>query len=550
MNWQPELDELARRERLAAQLGGEERVARQHASGRLTVRERIERLFDGGSFHETGAIAGSARYAPDGELEEFTPANMVIGQGRIDGRRAIVQGDDFTVRGGAADAAIFRKAVYAERLANELRLPLVRLVDGTGGGGSVKMLEQMGFTYVPEVPGWEVAVENLSTVPVVAAALGPCAGLGAARVVASHFSVIVRGSAQLFVAGPPVVAMAGMGEAPDKEALGGARMQTAAGAVDNEAADEEDALAQLKRFAGAVDNEAVDEDDALAQLKRFLSYLPASVWEAPPVAASADAADRREAELLEIVPRAARQAYDMRRILELVFDSGSVFELGRRFGRSLITALARLDGRPVGVLASDPKIYGGGLTGDASDKLVRFVDVCDQFRLPVCNLVDQPGFVVGTAAERAGTMRRGTRAYVAVYQATVPWVSVIVRKSYGIAGSAMGNASRLNLRYAWPSGQWGSLPIAGGLEAAYRRELEAAPDPAAKRDEIHARLDAAQSPFRTAERFGVEEIIDPRDTRPLLCDWAARAHEWLRCSRARPRLRKRRRCSPASDAPT
>jgi propionyl-CoA carboxylase beta chain len=315
--------------------------------------------------------------------------------------------------------------------------------------------------------------------------------------------VIVRGTAQLFVAGPPLVAAA-MGESPDKEALGGARAQTR---------------------AGAVDNEAVDEDDALAQLKRFLSYLPGSVWEAPPITASADAVDRRETELLEIVPREPRQAYDMRRILELVFDTGSVFELGRRFGRSLITALARLDGRPVGVLASDPKIYGGGLTGDASDKLVRFVDVCDQFRLPLCNLVDQPGFVVGTAAERAGTMRRGTRAYVAVYQATVPWVSVIVRKSYGIAGSAMGNASRLNLRYAWPSGQWGSLPIAGGLEAAYRRELEAAADPAAKRDEIQARLHAVQSPFRTAERFDIEEIIDPRDTRPLLCDWAARAHE-------------------------
>jgi acetyl-CoA carboxylase carboxyltransferase component len=507
MSWQPELDELARRERLAAQLGGEERVARQHSSGRLTVRERIERLFDPGSFHETGAIAGSGVYAADGELESFTPANMVIGQGRIDGRRTIVQGDDFTVRGGAADAAIFRKAVYAEQLANELRLPIVRLVDGTGGGGSVKMLEQMGFTYIPEVPGWELAVDNLSTVPVVAAALGPCAGLGAARVVASHFSVIVRKTAQLFVAGPPVVAMAGMGETPDKEALGGARMQTA---------------------AGAVDNEAVDEDDALAQVKRFLSYLPASVHEAPPIATNdnaADAADRREPELLEIVPREPRQAYDMRRILELVFDEGSVFELGRRFGRSLITALARLHGRPVGVLASDPKIYGGGLTGDASDKLVRFVDVCDQFRVPVCNLVDQPGFVVGTGAERANTMRRGTRAYIAVYQSTTPWVSIIVRKSYGIAGSAMGNASKLNLRYAWPSGQWGSLPIAGGLEAAYRRELEAAADPVAARAEIQARLDAVQSPFRTAERFGIEEIIDPRDTRPLLCDWAARAHE-------------------------
>src|SRR5205814_7390813 len=262
MAWEPELDELRRREELAKRMGGEERVARQHASGRLTVRERIERLFDAGSFHESGAIAGQARYE-DGELADFVPANMIVGQGRIDGRRAVVQGDDFTVRGGAADAAIWQKMVYAERMAHDLRLPLVRLVDGTGGGGSVKSLETMGFTYVPLVPGWDLTVENLSLVPVVAAALGPVAGLGAARVVASHFSVIVSDRAQLFVAGPPVVAAA-MGASPDKEELGGARTQTAAGAVDNEAA---------------------DEDDAFDQLRRFLSYLPSNVWELPPVAA-------------------------------------------------------------------------------------------------------------------------------------------------------------------------------------------------------------------------------------------------------------------------
>ncbi len=440
MSWQPEIDELRRREALARELGGAERVERQRASGRLTVRERIGRLLDEDSFDETGAIAGVGSYGEGGELEAFTPANMVIGRGRIDGRRVAIQGDDFTVRGGAADAAIWRKMVYAEQLAAEMRIPLVRLVDGTGGGGSVKSLEQMGFTYVPQVPGWEVAVSNLSRVPVVAAALGPCAGLGAARVVASHFSVIVRDTAQLFVAGPPVVAMAGMGEAPDKEELGGARMQTAAGAVDNDAANEE---------------------DALAQLRRFLSYLPGSVWEAPPCLAATDPADRREEELLEIVPRDPRKTYAMRRILELVLDHGSVFEVGRRFGRPLITALARLDGRPVGVLASDPKAYGGGLDADASEKLTRFVDLCDQFRLPVVNLVDQPGFVVGTAAEKRGTIRRGTRAYVAVYQASVPWVSILVRKVYGIAGSAAGDASRLNLRYAWPSGNWGSLPLGG-----------------------------------------------------------------------------------------
>src|SRR5215213_4966096 len=189
-------------------MGGEERVERQHASGRLTVRERIERLFDTGTFHETGALAGRGTYDDGGQLTGFLPANMIIGQGRIAGRRAVVQGDDFTVRGGAADAAIWQKMVYAERMAHDLRLPLVRLVDGTGGGGSVKSLETMGFTYVPFVPGFDVAGQNLSEVPVVAAALGPVAGLGAARVVASHFSVIVRGTAQLFVAGPPVVAAA------------------------------------------------------------------------------------------------------------------------------------------------------------------------------------------------------------------------------------------------------------------------------------------------------------------------------------------------------
>jgi acetyl-CoA carboxylase carboxyltransferase component len=190
-----------------------------------------------------------------------------------------------------------------------------------------------------------------------------------------------------------------------------------------------------------------------------------------------------------------------------------------------VTALARLGGRPVGVFASDPNHYGGGLNADGSEKLVRFADLCDQFHLPMVNFVDQPGFVIGTDAERRGTIRRGTRALFAVYQASVPWVSILVRKVYGVAGAAHGNAQGLNLRYAWPSGDWGSLPIEGGLEAAYRRELEAADDPVALRAEIEARLNAVRSPFRTAERFGVEEIIDPRDTRPILCDWAERAHE-------------------------
>jgi acetyl-CoA carboxylase carboxyltransferase component len=353
------------------------------------------------------------------------------------------------------------------------------------------------------VPGLELAMANLSRVPVVGAALGPVAGLGAARVAASHFSIMVKGTSQLFVAGPPVVAWA-MGAMPDKEELGGSRLQTSAGGVDNEAA---------------------DEDDVMAQIRRFLSYLPSSAWEAPPVSPARDPADRREEELVRIVPREFRKPYKVRAILEAILDRGSVLELGRRYGRSLVTALGRLGGRPGGVMASDPEHYAGGLTGDASDKLTRFVDMCDQFHLPVVNFVDQPGFVVGIEAERANTMRRGARAIAAIHQATVPWVSILVRKVFGVAGATHGDASRLNLRYAWPSGDWGSLPVEGGIEAAYRRELEAAEDPEVLRKEIQERLDAVRSPFRTAERFGVEEIIDPRDTRPILCDWAERAHE-------------------------
>jgi hypothetical protein len=436
-----------------------------------------------------------------------------------------VQGDDFTVRGGAADAAIWQKMVYAERLAHDLRCRSC----GSSTAPAAAAASSRSSRWASRTcrsPGLERRVDNLRACRWSPRRSGRCAGSGAARVVASHFSVIVRGTAQLFVAGPPVVAAA-MGESPDKEELGGARTQTRAGAVDNEAA---------------------DEDDALEQLKRFLSYLPPSAWELPPVVAGRIRWTTRGG-AVSIVPRDPRKPYDMRAILAAVFDLGSVFELGARHGRSLICSLARLDGHPVGVLASDPKHYGGGLTGDASDKLVRFTELCDQFRLPVVNLVDQPGFVIGSEAERAGTMRRGARALFAVHQATVPWVSVLIRKVYGVAGAAHGDASRLNLRYAWPSGDWGSLPIAGGLEAAYRRELEAADDPVALRAEIEARLDAVRSPFRTAERFGVEEIIDPRDTRPLLCAWARQLTASWRTRRGPGRRRAARGRSLRGDGP-
>jgi acetyl-CoA carboxylase carboxyltransferase component len=509
VTWQPEVDELHRREQLARKMGGAERVKRQRDTGRLTVRERIDLLLDAGSFEEWGALAGFATYGPKGTLDEFTPANNVIGTGLVEGRKVVVSGDDFTVRGGAADASIHGKQVYAERMASELRLPIVRLVDGTGGGGSVKTLETLGRTYVPANPAWDLVVDNYAKVPVAAACLGPVAGLGAARVSHAHFSVMVRELSQLFVAGPPVV-KAGMGQDVTKEELGGWEIHA--------------------RQSGAVDNVVDTEAEALDQVRRFLSYLPTSVWEEPPRSDPADDPGRRDEWLLSAVPRNRRHAYDMRRILAAVFDTGSVFELARQFGGSLITALARLDGHPVAVLAADPKVYGGGLTAAASDKLARFVDFADTFHLPIVHLVDQPGFVVGVEAEKAGTIRRGVRALAAVYQAQVPFVSIIVRRVFGVAGAGHGHAQRLNLRFAWPSGDWGSLPVEGGLEAAYRRELEASADPAALKDAIAGRLEAVRSPFRTAESFGVEKLIDPRDTRPLLTEWVADAYRLLKTS--------------------
>ena len=447
------------------------------------------------------------------------PANFVLGTGRIDGRRVVVGGDDFTVRGGAADAAIANKQGYGELMARELRLPIVRLVDGTGGGGSVKTLDEMKRTYVPANPSWDVVVALLSEVPVVGACMGSVAGLGAARVVTSHFALMVRETSQLFVAGPPVVER-GVGEQVSKEELGGSHVHA--------------------QGSGAVDNEVESEDEAFAHIRRLLSYLPSNVWQVPPRRPPDDDPGRREEALLSIIPRNRRRGYDVRRLLALVLDRDSFFEIGRGYGRPLVTGLARLDGYPVGVLANDPLQGGGGLDAPASDKMVRFVDLCDTFHLPCVNFVDQPGFLIGTAAERAGTIRVGARALAAVYQATVPWVSIIVRRVFGVAGAVHGNAQRLNLRYAWPSGDWGSLPIEGGVQAAYRRDIEAAPDPEARRRELEAKLDALRSPFRTAEAFGIEEIIDPRDTRPLLCDWVAMAYDLLPAELGP----KRRGCRP------
>jgi acetyl-CoA carboxylase carboxyltransferase component len=497
MTWQPELDELKKRQAAALELGGPEKVARHRNNGKLTVRERIAALLDENSFQEIGSASGFAQYDAVNQLTAFVPTNQIMGRGRIEGRTVAVSADDFTVRGGANDGGVIEKLGYVERMAHELRLPLVRLVDGTGGGGSVKTIETIGRTYVPEVPGWEFAIMNMATVPVVGLALGSVAGLGAARVATSHYSLMVEGISQIFAAGPPVVARAG--EKVTKDELGGTAIHGSNGTVDDVVA---------------------SEAEAFLRTRRFLSYLPPSVHTLPPRGPVEDDPLRSDQWLLGAIPRDPRKVYKMRPIVEALVDHGSFFEIGRAWGKSVITGFARLDGWPVAVIASDPYHYGGAWTARASEKLVRFIDMAQTFHLPVVHLADIPGFRIGVQAEQESTIRYGSRAMAAIYQATVPWCSVLVRRAFGVAGAAHQSTGRFNLRYAWPSGEWGSLPIAGGLEAAYKAELEAAPDPAARLVEIEARLRQFTSPFRTAEQFMVEEIIDPRQTRRLLTEFA------------------------------
>lgn len=496
--------EISRRREFAERLGGPDKVAGQHRAGRLTSRERIAHLVDKGSWQEIGMFAGRATYDDQHRLVDVTPSNVVTGLGALDGRPVCVVAEDFTVRGGSSEATSPEKWQYVERLALEYRMPVIRLVEMAGG--SVGLLAQMGATKIPGYAHWPV-MNMLGEVPVVGVALGSAAGLGAVRVVASHFSVMVAGSSWVFAGGPPVV-RPGIGEIVTKEELGGSKVHA--------------------HGSGTVDNEASDERAALDQAKQFLSYLPSSVYEIPPVEPASDPADRCDEELATVIPQAKRRAYDMRRILRSVFDADSIFEVGRYNGRSQITALARLGGHPVAVLANDPMQLGGALTSESAEKLIRFVDMADTFHIPVVNFVDQPGTMVGTAAEAKGTVRKGVRAAAAIEQVSVPWCSVFIRRAFGLAGSAYAPvANSVNWRYAWPTAFWGSVPIEGGVEAAYRREIAAADDPDARREELVNAFQHLENPFLSAERFAVQDIIDPRETRPLLCSWVEKAYRVL-----------------------
>lgn len=512
MSWKDEVEGIEQRRKLAAKLGGEEAIARQHKRGRLTVRERIDALADPGSFREEGPLAGYGELDENGRLKTFTPGNYVLGVARIDDRPCVVGGEDFTQRGGSPTPSGLRKSVYAEELALRYRLPLVRFLEGgggsvtgTGGKGSSAPRPMGDPVYAPS--RFKSMADILETAPVVSAAVGAVAGLPAARLVASHFTVMTRNTSQVLVAGPAVVERA-LGEDLTKEELGGP---------------------QVHLRSGVVDNVAEDEAEVMDQIRRFLAYMPLNTAEMParldPSSPEFDDPERTDESLLEIVPRERRKVYKMRKVIEGVVDRGSFFEMTARYGRSQITGLARLNGWPVGIWANDPRFYGGAMTAHGAQKVRRFIELCDLFHLPMVALVDEPGFMIGSASEKAATIRYGVEAICAGVRSRMPWVSVIVRKTYGVAAAAhFGPRGEV---YAWPSAEGGALPVEGGVAVAFRREIEAAPDPEARRLELEAQLLGRSNPFARAEAFGVHDLIDPRKTRPVLCRWVALARPVL-----------------------
>ncbi|SMY11405.1 Acetyl/propionyl-CoA carboxylase, alpha subunit [Brevibacterium jeotgali] len=502
-DWEQEIEEIRRRHEEAYKHGGAAKVARQHESGRLTARERIAALADEGSFDEIGPLAGYGEYDEDGNLLGVRPSNFLSGTGRIRGRRALLGVDDFSIRGGSGDAAVHQKQVFTEQLAGEMRVPMVRVLDGASGGGSVKKVLTAQAMYLPVNPGWDHVVDNMSRIPVVSVCAGPTVGLGAARFVMSHFGVMVQGIGQLFTAGPPVV-KAATGEDLDKDGLGGEAVH---------------------RTNGTVERFVPDEETAFEVVRDFLSYLPSSVDELPPVAENSDPVDRSEESLAAAVPRNPRQIYAIEPILHAVFDHGSVFRFAE-YGDGTYTALARLDGRPVGVVTADPS-QGATLSREGAQAVERLVDICEAFHLPLVSLTDQAGMTIGLQAEKDATIRAGARAIAAIYQARIPQAEIILRRVYGVGGAGIVNRHRAVRSWAWPSGDWGSLPPQGGIEAAFRAELAAHDDPEKRLAEITHEMELVSSRFRTAETFSVQDIIDPRTTRRRLCEWVVDAYAVL-----------------------
>src|SRR4051794_14806929 len=481
----------ARRER-AKLGGGEEKIAKQHERGKLTARERIDLLCDPGSFVEMG-IHGRPHFSQRSMEGKEAPADGVIpGWGDVDGRRCCIAAYDFTVMAGSMGMTGEFKVGRLREMALNKRMPLIWLLDSAGA----RIQEAAGSMFAGSGHLFREEVTMSGVIPLVAAMLGPCAAGTAYIPALSDFVPMVVGQGAMALAGPHLT-KAVTGEDISMEELGGAKVHC--------------------RKSGVGDLEVKDDAECIQVVKDYLSYFPANCEEKPPIREAKDSEDRMSEKLLDIVPESPRHPYDMYDVIREIVDDGVYFDIKPKFAKTIITCLARFGGQPVGIVANQPKQLGGILENDSADKAARFINLCDAFNIPLVFLQDVPGFMVGAKVEHAGIIRHGAKMLYAVSRATVPKVTVVVRKAYGAGYYVMnGKAYEPDLIVAWPSAEISVMGAEGAVNIIGRSAIEASDDPEATKEKMLEEVRKVIDPYIAAGNAMIDDVIDPRETRPTI----------------------------------
>jgi methylmalonyl-CoA decarboxylase subunit alpha len=489
----PLAEDLAARRERARLGGGPERIARQHEQGKLTARERIERLVDRGTFAELGVHAGIHHSVRGLEGREAPADGVITGYGKLDGRLAAICAYDFTVMAGSMGTTGELKVARLRELALTKRIPFIWLLDSAGA----RIQEAVGSLFAGTGHLFREEVVMSGVIPQVAALMGPCAAGTAYIPGLADFVPMVRGQGAMALAGPHLVCAA-IGEDVSAEELGGSRVHC--------------------RRSGVGDLEVADDDECLRRIREYLAYFPAHNREPPPIVPCADPVERADDALLDVIPDSNRKPYDMYEVIRRIVDDGTWLDLKPQWARTIITCLARFGGRPAGIVASQPRQLGGILDNDSADKAARFVNLCNAFGIPLVFLQDVPGFMVGTKVEQAGIIRHGAKMLYAVANATVPKVTVVLRKAYGAGYYVMcGRAYEPDLIVAWPSAEISVMGAEGAVEIVFRRQVEQAADPEAKRRELIDDYRRIIDVYIAAANDMIDDVIDPRETRPVIC---------------------------------
>jgi acetyl-CoA carboxylase carboxyltransferase component len=489
----PLVDDLHARRAAARLGGGEERIAKQHAADKLTARERIDLLVEPGTFTELGLHAG-IHYSVRGLEGKEAPADGVItGYGKVDGRLVAIAAYDFTVMAGSMGMTGEMKVARLRELALTKRMPMVWLLDSAGA----RIQEAVGSLFAGSGHLFREEVVASGVIPQVAALMGPCAAGTAYIPGLADFVPMVKGRGSMALAGPHLV-RAAVGEDVTQEELGGSRVHC--------------------RKSGVGDLEVASDEECIEKIKAYLSFLPSHNEVAPPVVECDDPVERADDELLDILPESNRKPYDMYEVIRRIVDHGDFFDMKPQWAKTIITGFARFGGRPAGIVANQPRQLGGILDNDSADKAARFVNLCNAFGIPLVFLMDVPGFMVGTKVEQAGIIRHGAKMLYAVANATVPKITVVLRKGYGAGYYVMnGRAYEPDLIVAWPSAEISVMGAEGAVEIVFRKQVEAAEDPVAKKAELVDAYRQIIDVYIPARNAMIDDVIDPRETRPVIC---------------------------------